>query len=500
MRQRSRQLAAALVAVLAALAVCAAAGAVPRFGVADDGGKYADDGGGNFFTVLHEAGLQANRITVFWDPTDGTNGLAIRERDFLDRSMPVAALRGVDVVLSVYPAQPKAFSVDFAARTRLFAQYLQIVAQTYPQVKTFIVGNEPNQPRFWQPQFVRDGRGGHRAVAGARYERVLAAAYDALKAVNPSITVVGLGLSPRGNDRPLALNNISRSPVRFIADMAVEYRRSGRKKPIMDALGFHPYPQGNADALVRGYGWPNAGLRNLDRIKQAIWDGFHGTGQPVFAETGKPGRKPLRFVLDEYGRQSVIISSVSKMYTGVENVKPVDEQTQARMYAEVVRTVACEPSVSDFFLFHLVDDSDLDRFQSGLLRADWTKRPAFDAVRAAIAEGCRRPLHRWRHAETVIGAGATLAGPRVRLTAGEEAQVSARVFRAGTTRAAIARALSGRPGGATHRLLLRAHSRASLPLGTARLAPGTYVAATLFRAALNPARTKLVVTDSFRVE
>ena len=65
-------------------------------------------------------------------------------------------------------------------------------------MREFVVGNEPNQPRFWQPQFTSAGRG-----ASARsYAALLARSYDALKAVGPEIKVIGLGLSGRGNDVP----------------------------------------------------------------------------------------------------------------------------------------------------------------------------------------------------------------------------------------------------------------------------------------------------------
>ena len=46
--------------------------------------------------------------------------------------------------------------------------------------RRFIVGNEPNQPRFWRPQF--DARGTQ--VSAAAFGPVLAATYDALKAVD----------------------------------------------------------------------------------------------------------------------------------------------------------------------------------------------------------------------------------------------------------------------------------------------------------------------------
>ena len=74
-----------------------------------------------------------------------------------------------------------------------YAEYVALLARTYPTVKDFIVGNEPNQPRFHQPQFNSAGQN----VSAAAYYSVLAAAYDALKAVDPAIRVVGLGLTAR---------------------------------------------------------------------------------------------------------------------------------------------------------------------------------------------------------------------------------------------------------------------------------------------------------------
>ena len=87
--------------------------------------------------------------------------------------------------------------------------------------------------------------------------------------MNPSINVIGVGLSPRGNDNPFAKDNVLTSPVRFLHDVGLAYRASKRTKPLMDELGFHPYPNQNNDPPLKGYPWPKAGIPNLDRIKQA---------------------------------------------------------------------------------------------------------------------------------------------------------------------------------------------------------------------------------------
>ena len=51
----------------------------------------------------------------------------------------------------------------------------------------------------------------------------------------------------------------------------------------MDELGFHPYPNRTTIRRER-LRLAERGHANLDRIKQAVWDAFHGTAQTPFAE------------------------------------------------------------------------------------------------------------------------------------------------------------------------------------------------------------------------
>jgi hypothetical protein len=50
-----------------------------------------------------------------------------------------------------------------------------------------------------------------------------------------------------------------------------------------------------------------------------------------------------------------------------------------------VRLAACQPRVAAFFNFLLVDEDRLGGWQSGLLWADWKRKPAF-AYRTAIEQ------------------------------------------------------------------------------------------------------------------
>ena len=481
------------------------AGGPIRFGVSDDTGKYAEDGGASFFETMKDVGLTENRITVIWDPARPDE---IVEKAFLDRSLPKASAAGIRPVFAVYPLRARAMS-DSGAALDQFAAFLRKLATTYPQVKDYIVGNEPNQPRFWQPQFNADCSG----ASAAAYVDFLARSYDTLKDVDPSIRVIN-SLSPRGNDSCRAPENVSTSPVRFIRDMGVAYRASGRTKPLFDEFGFHPYPNSARDPLDKGYAWPNAGVANLSRIKQAVWDAFDGTAQPTFADG-------LKMRLAEVGWQVGVVPSAAGAYHGNENIQPTDEATQARIYAELVRKAACDPHVSQVFFFGLIDESNLAGFQAGMMRADGSKRPSYEAVKQAIADTrgrCTGVSVGWAPARTVLGASVKFPEPGsprsvkqtawgFNATADEDANYKAGIFRVAGPRAvdynAISRSLaaSSAPNAVVSASgLVEAEHAPFVRFPARRLQPGHYVFAITMSAAMNPERTKTFVSKPFRVE
>src|SRR5262249_39299350 len=157
-----------------------------------------------------------------WDETQPT---VIQEKAFLDRMVPAAVKVGIQLVFQIYPEHPQAFQADPDARTTAFAAYVAQVAGTYPQVRRFIVLNEPNEAYFLAPQFSHGQN-----VSAAVAEEALAKSYDALKAEDPTLDVIGLSISPNANDRT------STSPVRFLAALGHAYRASQRTAPLMDDL------------------------------------------------------------------------------------------------------------------------------------------------------------------------------------------------------------------------------------------------------------------------
>jgi hypothetical protein len=502
---------------LAALAVAGSASADLIVGVADDGGKIATDGGDWFLGEMRDVGLQENRITVSWDPDHPTT---IHERERLDRYIPNATARGVRIILLIAPGRARALAGSRAAVGQ-FVSFVTQVARTYPQIKDIAVGNEPNQPRFWQPQFSNTGK----SLACGAYQRVLAQSYDALKAVARDITVIGVSLSPRGNDNPGAAVNSSTSPVRCIRDIGLSYRASGRKRPIMDELAFHPHPNSYRHSHLIGYRWPNAGTPNLARIKQAIWDAFRGTTQPTFAEAGKPVSRaalpPLRVRLNEIGWQVSIPASSADAYYGRESVAQLaDERSQADTYAALVPYFACDASIRSMLYYGLIDEPDLDRWQAGLIRADRTRRGSYGTVRSALSRGLARCTRRptvWRHKTEVIGATARFGQRRRSATdrhwsfvAGSE---EASIYKAAMYRlprrslsaaqrkryqASVGRKRVPKPVFSA-RGIVRAHSGTFIRFPRKPVAPGHYIFAVRMSAEMNPTRQSALVSKPFAV-
>lgn len=514
---RAVRLTFACVASALILAPGAVAAGTLRVGVADDHPKTSPEIAGQFYDAMNDVGLTENRITVLWDSANPT---AIPDEQQIGEAIAAATAHGVHVTLSIYPDRARAIT-DSPQAIGQFASFTALVARTFPQVEDFIIGNEPNKARFWQPQYASN----RTAAACAAYEPLLAASYDSLKAVDSAITVIGVGLGPRGTDNPFAAGNLSISPMRCIRDIGRAYKSSKRKRPIMDELSLHPHPNADTDKLETGYSWPNAGIPNLARIKQAFWDAFFGTAQPTFQEAGMPGGplRTLKLRLNEVGWQVAIPPQYRDSYVGRESVVTTDEGTQAAIYGNLIPLMACDPSVESVLFFNLVDEANLDRWQSGLLRADWSRRASYAVVKGSIAAGqtrCTGGRVAWRHEYRPVGVhlGFT-GGTRARsarntawsFVAGSEEGTTYtaglyRVTRRGkvspAVRARIARSLrTGRATGAAlkSRGVLTGGWDRVVTFPVKRMKPGFYVYAARIVAQLNLTRQATYVGRAFSV-
>jgi predicted small lipoprotein YifL len=501
-----KKLVAALVVLAATLTVAGVSSAGPlKFGAADDTGKYANDCGLSFYGQMNDIGYTVDRISVLWDESRPND---IVEQGFLDSTIPCAQAKGITIVFDTFPLHPTGISANPVQNTAQFTSWLQTLARRYPTVTNIIVGNEPNVNRFWQPV----------ASGPAQFEALLAQSYDALKAVNPSINVIGVGLSPRGNDNPDAPSNPSYSPVKFISLFAKAYRDSGRTKPLMDEFSFHPYANQNNDPYSKGYQWPNAGGANFDRVKQAFWDGFHGTAQKIFAEQSggrltqggaadascdTPATSAVLCMnLDEAGTQTTTAGHAG--YTGAEspNLVPqlVDEATQARYYTELIDIAACDPSIESLLLFDFIDETPLDRFQSGEVFADGAKKQSYGAIQSKIrSEGgrCTKQQDAWRHATEVIGAKTLSRTPAIVPATNQYWAFSASATEDASYQAWIANGAGKKV--ATANGVIQAYYTPLVKFPAKKLAAGCYSYGITLSAVVNPSRDTTLTADKFKV-
>ena len=129
----------------------------------------------------------------------------------------------------------------------------------------------------------------------------------------------------------------------------------------MDALAIHPYPENSSIPPTLAH--PNTtpiGIADYPKLVTLLGQAFDGTAQPG---------STLPILYAEYGIESQIPSTKASLYTGTEpaTIKPVPEATQAAFYRQAMTMSFCQPNVMGILIFHGIDESALDRFQSGAL-------------------------------------------------------------------------------------------------------------------------------------
>jgi len=365
----------ALLCALAALAVPAAARASTQMyiGAAEDEGRNADPQVAmSKLELAKAAGFDTIRVTANWSP-----GLSTVPDDQLQALQSVAAagmFLDIRIVATVMPFGSRATPLTATARTQ-FARFAADLVRRVPTIREFIVGNEPNLNRYWLPQFGPDGED----VAAPAYVQLLARTYDLMKAADPKVFIDGGSVSPRGIDRP-ETGRDTHSPTAFITDMGTAYRAMKRKRPIMDGFSFHPYGENSSTPpTITHTSGTSLGLADYPRLVYLLGQAFNGTAQL--------GSK-LPIVYDEYGVDSQIPETKRSFYGGKEpaTTRPVSEGVQAAYYDEALRMAACQPTVRGFLIFHVTDETDYNRWQSGVYYADGTPKTSRALVKRAIGD------------------------------------------------------------------------------------------------------------------
>jgi hypothetical protein len=381
--------------MLRALAVVAAAGTL-LLGAAT--AQPALNGGGFFVgfsedlpraigveavTPARDLGAKAFRFTLQWSPGQ----TRVADHDVVDFEDAVRDTAGMKVVLAVYSFGSNAPQTDLARGQ--YCAYVRDALNRLPSVRDVVIWNEPNKSLFWSPQLAGSGA----SASPVAYEALLARCYDVLHEAYTDVNVIGLALSPTGND-----DAGSFSPGAFIRSVGEAYRASGRARPLFDTVGHHVYGFTASERPWRKHiGSKVLSQGDWNKLMYNLWLAFGGTQQAI------PSAAGVGLWYMEGGSQTAIDPGKEGAYSGSENVAVVpdyaggeletpapsetspapDQFTQTR---DSIRLAACQPYVGAYFNFLLFDEPWLAGWQSGAFWADRTPKDSAPGFREAIGE------------------------------------------------------------------------------------------------------------------
>jgi hypothetical protein len=332
-------------------------------GVTDDTAKWMTRQDG-IVGVHRDLRLMAVRVTIPWRP--GQVRPTKLQQVYLHRIARMLQLND-RIVLSSYNV------ARYAPTTRMrrnqYCAFLRGAVRRLPLIDDIEIWNEANSPTYWPQENGPD-----------TYAALLARCYDVL------------------HGRPGPTNVISSTasrhdPAGFIFGLGVSHRLSGRKRPLFDTFGHNPYPETSAeppwalhadsDVLAEG---------DYETLMNVLQTSFKGTNQPL------PGEGGVGIWYVEDGFQTVAPPDKRRFYRGRENdphalpaVAPESDagvavRDQATQLRDAVLLAYCQPAVTGFLNFGLLDEDRLGGWQAGLLWRDGTRKPSYDAFKSVIAE------------------------------------------------------------------------------------------------------------------
>ncbi len=234
--------------------------------------------------------------------------------------------------------------------------------ETLPAVRHWLAWNEPNNPVFLAPQYVRKGKGKKRrwvAQSPIDYAKICSAVYTGVHLTTLAGERVGCGVTaPRGNNIA-GRRRGSIGAIPFLRGL----KKAGLKR--FDAYAHHPY-YGRPSETPMSKPKINPGLRG--RIAPPVVLG--NINVLVTDLTRLYGRK--RLWITEYGYQT----------------KPPDRlfgvswARQAAYLRQAYRIARRHPRIDVMLWYLLKDEIGLARWQSGLITATNRRKPAFNVFRS----------------------------------------------------------------------------------------------------------------------
>jgi len=325
-----------------------------RYGLHDD--AWLRDGPGTLedrLAKLDELGVEIVRYNLRWDTIATHRPSAATSDDdpayrWEDDDAVVDGLRahGIETLLGLVgtPAWANGGRASNVAPSsaRTFGDFAAAAAAHYAWVKRWLVWNEPNQRRWLVP-----------TTPAVYVKRLLNPAYASLHAQIAGVQVGGGVTAPRG-----ATGGVS--PVAWLRGMRAAHAR-------LDAYAHNPYPLNPNRESPRAGGCGHCetiSMATLGRLVTEVSRAFGGA----------------RIWLTEYGYQT----------NPPDRLLGVSPALQARYIGEGAYQSYRSPRVDLLIQFLYRDEPQIARFQSGLVRLNGTRKPAFAAFQLPLAEVSRR--------------------------------------------------------------------------------------------------------------
>lgn len=295
---------------------------------------------------MQAMGVQNVRVLIPWNNVEPANNFFYWAK--VDAIVNAADARGMGILgvlnstpaWAVAPGRPPVASPP--ASNAEYAQFVSAVAQRYAgKISAYEVWNEPNAATFWNP-----------APDPAAYTQLLQAAYPAIKAADPNATVIG-GVVGWVTDYP----GLAISPAKYVQGMY-----AAGAQGYFDALSYHPYQYQVPFGQGTPYG-PASPINQLTAMHQTMVANGDGAKQ-IWAT--------------EYGEPTSVVS----------------EATQASFISNFLNTWSGIDYTGPSFIYTTRDrktGSTSDQDTLGVLRTDWTRKPAADVIQQWTATHPQSP-------------------------------------------------------------------------------------------------------------
>lgn len=297
--------------------------------------------------MMQSIGVKDIRIGLYWAEIEPIEGVFNWTK--ADYIINQANARGMGVLAGINETPAWAGDVIGAGTpsTTDFAAYATTLAQRYQgKVSAFEIWNEPNAAFFLNP------------VSPANYTALLKAGYTAIKAVDPSVTVIGGVLGSGQTTYNDAGKLVTMDPTDFLQGMY-----DAGAQGYFDALSFHPYKYDvkfSNQALIA-----DSPLRQLKEMR-ALMEQYGDGAKDIWAT--------------EYGLPTV---------SGGAAINDIDQQKQADFIADFLNSWGEQAGTGPIFIYSTRDINTGDGNQGnnfGIWETNWTPKLAVQVIQDFIAE------------------------------------------------------------------------------------------------------------------